>query len=161
MTDWTEWQKLEISRLREMQHDPARRFAFGTLVIEHADELLTAAEALARIRAIARDETDLGSFSQRVGDILDELDARQAPAAAEMPGDAQMELVPCTAPQPLPMKWRHGRANTRTCASACAAMLATMRWATAGQSCRGSARGSPTRAAARPTRKRCGSRRRV
>jgi len=78
MTDWTEWQKLEISRLREMQHDPARRFAFGTLVIEHADELLTAAEALARIRAIARDETDLGSFSQRVGEVLDELDARQA-----------------------------------------------------------------------------------
>jgi hypothetical protein len=49
----------------------------------HVDELLAIAAALERIRAIARDETDLGSFSHRVGEVLDELDARQAAPGGE------------------------------------------------------------------------------
>jgi hypothetical protein len=47
-------------------------WAIGLALGSYAEALLSAAEALLRIKDIARDETDLGDFSKRVGAVLDE-----------------------------------------------------------------------------------------
>ena len=73
----------EIDRLRALENEwltaeigmqGASREQFARELFRHAHELLAAAAALMQISAIARDETDLGDFSRRVGVVLAELE---------------------------------------------------------------------------------------
>ena len=53
---------------------PRAEKALTAAIRPHYAELLAAAEAIAKIKPIARDETDLGDFSRRVGVVLAELE---------------------------------------------------------------------------------------